>query len=215
MSFDPAAFVNSHEELLVEALFGDIPKVAWERGFPEVFFTVSEDYLGLKANLSIDIVLFLRGEATPLRVKRLIPIKSLMTLNEAAALYAIGDDVSKMVDMLRVPRVLERDPRIGMTLADPRYATNWPRIPLCDLSAETPRQLNPHSFVIASEAYLQALSTYPRKVVPHERFACAFCGVGNLVECRAESPQSVVWAGGNLGWVHSDCAPWLAPRPHL
>lgn len=211
MSFEPAAFLNSHEELLTEALFGDVPKSAWERGFPAVDFLVSEDYLGLKANLSIEIVLTLRGERSPIRVKRIISLHSLMTLSEATAISVIGDDVSKMIDTLRVPRVLERDPRIGMAFSnyDPMTAIKykWPRMPLCDVPAGNPRHLNPHPLIAASEAYLQA-----NNLVPHEKFACPFCGANNLVECQAERPRSVVWAGGNLGWVHSDCAEWLTPR---
>jgi hypothetical protein len=218
VSFEPAAFLNSHEELLTEALFGDVPKSAWRRGFPAVDFLVSEDYMGLKANLSIEIVLTLRGEKSPIRVKRLISLHSLMTLSEATAISVIGDDVSKMIDTLRVPRVLERDPRIGMVFSnyDPMTSMKykWPRMPLCDVSGGSPRHLNPHLFVAASEVYLQA-NALPRgvpRLVPNEKFACPFCGANNLVECQAESPQSVVWAGGNLGWVHSDCAPWLTPR---
>jgi hypothetical protein len=209
--FDPAAFFNSSSDLLEESLFGDVPSVVWSRNFHIEAAVANQDF-GFNPNIAIEIAIRVGKDQTVSRVKRLLPVQSLMTMSEIAAITAIGSEVGKMVAALQTPRTLEHDPRIGMVFG-PRTIP-WPRMPLCDRATEPPN-LNPFWLLGEAQKYAQYPSGFsPRpQSAPWER--CPLCQVGELVQTGCEDPWSVVWSGGNLGWAHTSCATWLVPRIEL
>ena len=221
-SFDPAAFLNSSSDLLEESLFGDVPSEVWSRNFRIEVASASQDFMGFSPNFSIELGIRVGNSPTISRVKRLIPIQSLMTMSEVAAISAIGSEVGKMVVALQTPRTLEHDPRIGMvfridTVLGPR-TLRWPRMPLCDRATEPPN-LNPFWLLGEAQKYAQSPTGFaPRHrpaFYPAEWERCLLCQVGELVQTGCNDPWCVVWAGGNLGWVHTSCGTWLVPRAEL
>lgn len=215
-SFDPAAFLNSSSDLLEESLFGDVPREAWSRNFRIEVASATQDFMGFSPNFSIELGIRVGNAPTVSRVKRLIPAQVLMTMSEVGAISTIGSEVGKMVSALQTPRVLEHDPRIGMIFG-PR-TTPWPRMPLCDKSTEPP-YLNPFWLLGEAQKYAQSPSGFAPRQRPAFQPAswerCPLCQVGELVQTGCNDPWSVVWAGGNLGWVHASCATWIVPRIEL
>jgi hypothetical protein len=219
VSLDLSAFQNSSSELLEEALFGDVPQAVWSQKF-KVDFLVTQDNLGFNPNLAIEIRLRVGDDPSVARTKRLITLKTLTTMSEVDAIYVLGQEVGQAVLSLQTPRVLEHDPRIGMIYTIYGSHINWPRMPLCDRvtlkHGAFSAFLNPFRFLNELQRYLQHAETAGHdRGSSHIPIPCPFCGNADLVRDHSHTPRSVVWAGGNVGWAHSRCAPWLEPRPNL
>lgn len=92
-----------------------------------------------------------------------------------------------MLDLAKfvAPRLYEYDPRtgIGITLGG-----EFPVSPLFDRP----------NYNVGLEAQLFTEKEH------YEGERCPFCNFFNN--------ESSVWGGGNVGWTHASCAPWIVPR---
>jgi hypothetical protein len=100
------------------------------------------------------------------------------------------------------PHLYEIDPRIGFTL----NMESFPSSPLFD---PQDRKQNP-TFCLKMLKQITKLHESPWMDssidrVSHPETACVFCK--NYV--LQDSPDQIVWGGGNVGWVHCGCAPWI------
>lgn len=103
------------------------------------------------------------------------------------------------------PNFYEIDPRIGYTMQD----STFPVSPLFDPELQTAQHPS-----IAFNAYqrvttwckgdLNSRFRYPG--LRNSQTDCVFCHQNVLAH---EIPKEIVWGGGNIGWVHDDCAPWI------
>lgn len=208
-NFDLSAITNS-TDLLEEAIFGEVPRESWTQKF-HAEFTLTEER-GFSRNLTLEFALRIVSDPTAQTSKsrRLIGVNALLHLSEVEAIRAIGVEVAQIVRSLQTPRVLENDPRIGVLYS--RHGT-WLGMPLCDRTG-----LDPTSITLNPSRLIHAVKTFNGGYTPVNQVPCPLCTgarYADLVERAAHSPESVVWAGGNLGWAHRECTPWLIPRLHL
>jgi hypothetical protein len=105
------------------------------------------------------------------------------------------------------PTFYEVDPRIGQTMAGKKF----PMSPLFDPSVSIQRPDFCFDFYQRVTEWLGGRGEdrhfYPQK---YPGPGCVFCRE-NVVE--HEHPEEVLWGGGNVGWVHHSCAPWIVSPP--
>jgi hypothetical protein len=105
------------------------------------------------------------------------------------------------------PTFYEIDPRIGLSMEGAKF----PMSPLFDPSGGSQRptfcfdiykKISDWSGGDTSQRF-----RYPENLPGCE---CVFCRESVVAH---EFPEDVIWGGGNVGWVHSDCAPWITTPP--
>lgn len=111
--------------------------------------------------------------------------------------------LSAFTDLARslAPHLFELDPRIGL----PIDSSWFPMTPLFDpMVFHHPPFGNGWSvwYLAHQEA---SLSNTPQRI-PDGVSHCVFCGLSVLKDA---DPGGVVWGGGNIGWVHHSCTPWI------
>lgn len=104
------------------------------------------------------------------------------------------------------PSLFELDPRIGMHLG-----MAFPSSPLFDPPdrarhpAVVPRIYKKiHDWATTNQL---AMSAYPGSI---QAPPCPFCGKGVIGDAE---PEEILWAGGNLGWIHGKCGSWMFDEP--
>jgi hypothetical protein len=97
-------------------------------------------------------------------------------------------------------RLFEFDPRIGLPMND-----SFPDCPLFD-----------PPYIVGPYSHYLALKPIPGQVTPKTRevtktlTTCPFCLGRSLPFGGSLNPA--VWCGGNVGFAHEACAPWVTPR---
>lgn len=104
------------------------------------------------------------------------------------------------------PSLFELDPRIGVTLKG--------KILPCPLFDPTEPNRNPATLPLKIRRALAwaqknqlSPSAFPGKLWAAD---CVFCANSVTQGC---DPGSVVWGGGNIGWIHVACGSWITPQP--
>lgn len=103
------------------------------------------------------------------------------------------------------PSLFEVDPRIGRGLDE-----SFPRSPLLD----PPGDLHLKLPLLAKK-----MKSEPQHLPEaRSRFFCPLCSRPLFPHdahdfLKEMKEVSVIWGGGNLGWVHACCAPWVSEKP--
>jgi len=98
------------------------------------------------------------------------------------------------------PYLYEVDPRIGRDIGE----NPFPESPLFDPTLEIRRPA--HNASVYWKARAEDPSPGPDAYEAQDSDRCAFCSESVI---WAPSPEEILWGGGNLGWVHQICAPWI------
>lgn len=201
--------LNNSSGLLEEQVFGSIRAV----DVPWIHITWESSREGISNSINLT----LRAQVLPERLppgrtwkkdplwgqKQLVPGYRFNTQTAAESEMVV---VQAFVDMARkfAPHFYEIDPRIGLSMCVPGF----PESPLFD----------PPEGGLQSPTYCLSLykritewcmgnvgqrHLYPHK---HQGTECVFCHESVVVH---EVPEEIVWGGGNTGWVHHRCAPWI------
>jgi hypothetical protein len=127
-----------------------------------------------------------------------------MATNPDAEIFLI----SVFVDLARrfAPTFFEIDPRMGFTMLD-AITNGFPSSPLFDPS---PPMRTPLLYVEVyqeitdwTEDNMFLRSKYPELKRGME---CVFCNKSVVVH---DTPEEILWGGGNISWVHKECAHWI------
>ena len=132
----------------------------------------------------IKILITEGGVVRKLSVLQTVPHTEFLNTTHATPGEVIGATLQEMAQKLS-PKLYEQDPRRGLPLS---LGEEFPRSPLFDRIGLNPRD---HAVRMSS----RGRDTFN---------VCPFCEDVN-------TPQSI-WCGGNVGWSHTKCAPWITPR---
>lgn len=146
-----------------------------------------------------------KPDGVEVRVKDSLPVKS----------FTVGSSPEQVlwqafVSMARKMsfQLFEVDPRIGLPLTS-NSMVPFPSSPLFDppyITAPYPRYLVP---VYDRD---ERLSTEEAQTARHLKH-CPFCRTAIYPFYGARKPG--VWCGGNVGFAHEECAPWVTPITDL
>ena len=96
----------------------------------------------------------------------------------------------------------ELDPRIGVAISSPLLSS--PLFDPMDVERDPLFCSNLHRSILEWESY--SSQSYSHPLISEPSTKCIFCTESVL---RYSKPEEVHWGGGNLGWVHRACAPWV------
>lgn len=108
------------------------------------------------------------------------------------------------------PSLYEFDPRIGMNLAEELdwLPTRFPSCPLFDPPSPIRRPTTGFQYYRQVSKWCQD-NRLPRTSHPGGTpldEGCVFCRESVIAH---PFPEEIIWGGGNIGWVHRYCAPWV------
>lgn len=114
------------------------------------------------------------------------------------------------------PSLYEIDPRIGM------FHIDGPKpIPECPLfDSIKPIERASTAYQVYQREWSNSSSGMRQPVLHKVAFPCVFCSISVLDTnpsslFRVATENRVVWGGGNIGWVHRQCAPWIPKSRNL
>lgn len=210
--------LNNSTDLAEEVIFGelrarDVPWVSME--------AFSIDRIGISNDLQIHLEIAVIPDRLPKgRFWKQGPIRLAQRYqiigNKFVGLVNTGgkaetfilNELQRLASRL-APKLFELDPRIGVSFWDCVFSKGdmklaFPLSPIFDPPPPAPIPTTPilHMRGIAEG------STLGDRHRPDVR--CPFCQlrITNLLE----RDEVAWWGGGNLGWVHAKCAPWITQR---
>lgn len=143
-----------------------------------------------------------KPDGSDVRVKELIPARDLHASRDKKVL--VWSALHKMARKLSF-QLFEVDPRIGLPLTT-NTVVRFPSSPLFDppyIQAPFPRYL--------CEVYDRDERLKPEEAeVSRQLKTCPFCETAIYPFNGSRKPG--VWCGGNVGFAHEACAPWVTPR---
>jgi hypothetical protein len=201
---------NNTPDLIDETILG-------RTGIPpylERDYLIGREGIGNNLRLEIEVTIFPDRLVEPLSWKKTVTKfrateeyvdRSFNTRSQQEAESAILRHFESIAQKL-APSLFEIDPRIGKTILFP-----FDRCPLFDPGENSRTPFFGHSFFQkifgwAKENHLP-VSSYPGEI---PITPCPFCGRGVIGD---SSPRDIYWGGGNIGWIHGECGPWLFRRP--
>lgn len=152
-----------------------------------------------------DIVLGLtvvKGDGSTVKLKELLSLK-LLTASNLDPDTVVWRSYHAMARKLSF-QLFEADPRIGLPLTS-NSMVPFPNSPLFDppyITATYAKYLCLTKDTRLSPAETQVSLSLTR---------CPFCESAIYPFGGARRPG--VWCGGNVGFAHEECAPWVKPRP--
>jgi hypothetical protein len=139
-----------------------------------------------------------------LKVKDVVPLKLLLD-NSNGSQEAIWDIYLALARKLSF-QLFELDPRIGLPLTT-NSMVPFPNSPLFD-----PPYITTTYVRYLCDAYDRDERLKPEEAqVSRQLKQCPFCE--RSIRPFGKSREPGVWCGGNVGFAHEECAPWVTPRP--
>jgi len=207
--------LSNSTDLLLETVFGgvDYKEVPWI----ECFFLVERE--GITNNLLLGLETKIKPMYLPTNLtwKKKEVLWNVRQKIQGEKFLRVGVDENFVLKSLEemahkcAPSFYEIDPRIGMFhIDDPKPI---PECPLFD-------PINPIARASTTyRVYQKEWSNSGSRMMGQPSslslaFPCVFCSISVLDATpsslfRVATENRVVWGGGNIGWVHRKCAPWI------
>jgi len=204
--------VNNSDGLIEEIVLGDLTF----RAIPWVEVTYSFEREGITNNHSLTLRVRIRPEFLPpgltWKKEPLWVAKEIINGHKFASPSmndseeVVFQSFKKLAEKL-APSFYEIDPRIGLSFA----GETFPNSPLFDppLNIRRPSTGFHHyrKTVDWAEKHRLPLTSAPASAPTVDN--CALCQESVI---QSPDPETIVWGGGNVGWVHLECAPWIEDR---
>jgi hypothetical protein len=179
-------------DLIVSIVLGDLSP----ENCPGVKIIVRHQPVPFKDEVAVGLTVEAGGD--PITAQDVLSLKRVAVEDVERTVWSAYHGVARKMSRW----LYEKDPRIGLSLAE-----GFPNCPLFD----------PPYLAAPIRNYLQQKGgdgiwkKQPETVNVREILTtCPFCK-GSIYPYNG-SRRLGVWCGGNLGFVHEDCAPWVTPR---
>ena len=180
-------------ELVLSIVLGDVAP----SDYPGITVGVLYQYDVFREEMILGLNVKVESVSQEFVLREVLSRKTLAQSNvdTEQAIWRVYHSIAKKMSS----KLFEHDPRIGLPmnvkfpdcpLFDPSYITH----PYCQYLVEKRSGKTP----TAVAEVIRVLTT------------CPFCQ--GRIHPFGDSRRPGVWGGGNVGFVHEDCAPWVTPR---
>ena len=180
-------------EFIRDIVFGDLRAADYDH----ITVIVHHEPIPFKDEVLMGLTVTVPDTA-PVVVKEVLNLKRIAQEDLERTVWATYNGIARKMSF----RLFEKDPRIGLPLAE-----GFPNCPLFD----PPYIQAPIRNYLKEKGGDGIWKKKPETVeVKKTLTTCHFCD--SPIHPYGGSRRLGVWCGGNAGFAHEDCAPWVTPR---
>lgn len=180
-------------EFIRDIVFGDLRAA----DYPDIFVAVHHDPVPFTEEVTVGLSVSAKGGA-PITAKEVLNLKRIAQGDLERTVWSAFHGLARKMSF----KLFEHDPRIGLPLAE-----GFPNCPLFD----PPYIQAPIRNYLMEKGGDGIWKKKPETIeVKKTLTTCPFCE--NPIHPYGNSRRLGVWCGGNVGFAHEECAPWVTPR---